>query len=138
MDHMAVKEAYRVWHGASHLDDALQAPVNHEHFDLYAQGPTTDSPYKPGEHIPGLNIGGWFDAGDFDIRTQSQYAVVQTLVQVWETFHLTRDETAIDAKNRITVLHSPDGKPDVLQQIEHGVLALLAQYKTVGHAIPGI
>jgi endoglucanase len=37
MDHMFVKEAYRVWHGASHLDDALQAPINHVHFDLYAQ-----------------------------------------------------------------------------------------------------
>lgn len=71
MDHMFVNEAYRVWHGASHLDDARQAPVSHEHFDLYAQGPTTDSPFKPGEHIPDLNIGGWFDAGDFDLRTQT-------------------------------------------------------------------
>lgn len=25
--------------------------------------------------------------------------------------------------------HRPDGKPDLLQQIEHGVLALLAQYR---------
>jgi len=53
MDHLLVNEAYRVWHGASHLDDALQAPVDHQHFDLYAQGPTTDSPFQPGEHIPG-------------------------------------------------------------------------------------
>src|SRR4029079_5860367 len=53
MDHMLVREAYRVWHGVCHLDDALQAPVSHEHFDLYAQGPTTDTPYQPGEHIPG-------------------------------------------------------------------------------------
>ena len=28
MDHMEVNEAYRVWHGAPFLDDALQAPVN--------------------------------------------------------------------------------------------------------------
>ena len=27
MDHVAVREAYRVWHGASHLDDARLAPV---------------------------------------------------------------------------------------------------------------
>jgi endoglucanase len=138
MDHMYVKEAYRVWHGAAHMDDALQAPVNHEHFDLYAQGSTTDSPFKPGEHIPGLNVGGWFDAGDFDIRTQTQYSVVQTLVQVWETFHPARDETSIDEKNRVTYLHTPDGKPDILQQIEHGTLALIAQFKSVGHALPGI
>jgi endoglucanase len=138
MDHVYVKEAYRVWHGASHLDDALQAPVNHEHFDLYAQGPTTDSPYKPGEHIPGLNIGGWFDAGDHDIRTETQYAVVISLVHAWEDFHLTRDETTVDENIRRVNIHVPDGKPDLLQQIEHGTLQLLAQQKSVGHAIPGI
>ncbi|RPI04673.1 MAG: glycoside hydrolase [Ignavibacteriae bacterium] len=138
MDHMFVKEAYRVWHGAAHLDDARQAPVSHEHFDLYAQGPTTDTPFKPGEHIPGLNVGGWFDAGDFDIRTQTQYSVVQTLVQIWESFHPMRDETSVDETRQITFLHTPDGKPDLLQQIEHGTLALLAQFKNVGHAIPGI
>jgi hypothetical protein len=35
-------------------------------------------------------------------------------------------------------IHVPDGKPDLLQQIEHGTLALLAQFKAVGHAINGI
>jgi len=138
MDHMRVTEAYRVWHGAAHLDDALQAPVNHEHFDLYAQGPTTDTRYKPGEHIPGLNVGGWFDAGDFDIRTQSQYATILSLVQTWESFHPDRDETGIDQRTRSVVLHSPDGKPDLLEQIEHGIMQLIAQHKAIGHAIPGI
>lgn len=138
MDHMLVNEAYRVWHGAGHLDDALQAPVNHEHFDLYAQGPTTDTPYKPGEHIPGLNIGGWFDAGDYDIRTQTHYGVVLNLVQVWERFKIDRDETSINYETGHVEMHSPDGKPDILQQIEHGMLALLAQHKSCGHAIPGI
>ncbi len=138
MDHMLVNEAYRVWHGAAHLDDALQAPINHKHFDLYAQGPTTDTPYKPGEHIPGLNIGGWFDAGDYDIRTQTHYSTVTNLVLIWENFHPTRDETTIDQKKRYVDIHHPDGIPDILQQIEHGTLALIAQYRAVGHAIPGI
>ncbi len=138
MDHMFVNEAYRVWHGAAHLDDALQAPVNHKHFDLYAQGPSTDSPYQPGEHIPGLNVGGWFDAGDFDIRTQTQYAVILGLVQTWETFSPKRDETTIDQQYRYVDIHHPDGVPDLLQQIEHGTLALIAQHRVIGHAIPGI
>jgi len=138
MDHMFVNEAYRVWHGASHFDDALQAPINHEHFDLYAQGPKTDTQYEPGEHIPGLNIGGWYDAGDFDIRTQTNYSVVLTLVQIWENFNLQRDETTINQTNRYVDIHHPDGKPDLLQQIEHGTLQLLAQHKAVGHAINGI
>lgn len=138
MDHVMVNEAYRVWHGASHLDDALQAPVNHVHFDLYAQGPTTDTPFLPGEHIPGLNIGGWYDAGDYDIRTQTQYAVVRNLVDTWENFRSDRDTTSVDYPRKYVDIHVPDGKPDLLQQIEHGTLALVAQFRAVGHAIPGI
>lgn len=138
MDHVLVNEAYRVWHGAAHLDDALQAPVDHEHFDLYAQGPTTDSRYKPGEHIPGLNIGGWFDAGDYDIRTQSQYSTVNNLVNVWESFALNRDTTTVDYDRKYVDLHVADGKPDLLQQIEHGALGLIAQHRAFGRAIPGI
>ncbi len=138
MDHMFVREAYRVWHGAAHLDDAQQAPVNYSHWDGWKQGATTDSKYKPGEHIPGLNIGGWFDAGDFDIQTPSQQEVVKSLVDVWDEFALNHDETTINQKTKYTEIHLPDGKPDVLQQVEHGALQLIAQVKAVGHAIPGI
>lgn len=138
MDHVLVREAYRVWHGVPHLDDARQCPVSHEHFDLYAQGPATDTPYQPGEHIPGLNVGGWFDAGDFDIRTQTQYAVVLDLARAWEAFRITRDETTVDQERRYVEIHAPDGIPDILQQIEHGTLALVAQHRAVGHAICGI
>lgn len=138
MDHVLVREQYRVWHAASHLDDARQAPPNHRHFDLYAQGPTTDSPYRAGEHIPGLDVGGWTDAGDFDIRTPSQYAVVETLAQAWEDFHVTWDETTVRERERYVAIRRPDGVPDVLQQVEHGVLQLLAQFQAFGHAIPGI
>ena len=138
MDHVVVNEAYRVWHGASHLDDALQAPVNHEHFDLYAQGPATDTKFEPGEHIPGLNVGGWFDAGDFDLRTQTHYSTVLSMVQAWERFRPERDETSINQQTRFVDLHHPDGKPDLLQQIEHGVVQLVAQHRAIGHAIPGI
>jgi hypothetical protein len=138
MDHMLVNEAYRVWHGDPHRDDALQAPVNHEHIDLYRQGPTTDTKFKPGEHIPGLAVGGWLDAGDFDQRTQTQYAVIRQLVTIWEQHAPKRDQSWIDQKLRRVEMHLPDGKPDVLQQIEHGVLQLLAQQDAVGFAIHGI
>ncbi|HUG46106.1 MAG TPA: glycoside hydrolase family 9 protein [Sphingomicrobium sp.] len=138
MDHMLVNEAYRVWHGDPHRDDARQAPVNHEHIDLYRQGPTTDTRFKPGEHIPGLAVGGWLDAGDFDQRTQTQYAVVRSLVDTWERHRPTRDTTLIDQSRRRVEMHLPDGHPDFLQQIEHGVLQLVAQFDAVGFAIHGI
>ena len=37
MDHVSVREAYRVWHGASHLDDGRMAPVVGEQFDNWNQ-----------------------------------------------------------------------------------------------------
>jgi endoglucanase len=138
MDHMLVNEAYRVWHGAAHLDDARQAPVDVQHFDGYRMGPSTETKYAPGERIPGLNIGGWFDAGDYDIRTGSHAAALMHLVEAWERFELTRDETLVDQAGRFVDIHHPDGKPDVLQQIEHGALALVAQHRAFGRAIPGI
>ena len=138
MDHIKVRESYRVWHGVSHMDDARQAPSDYTHFDGYSMLSHADSPFKTGEHIPGLNIGGWYDAGDYDIRTQSQARVITDLVLAREAFHLDWDETTIDEDTRLVQIRRPDGVPDVLQQIKHGVLALLAQYQAFGHAIPGI
>jgi endoglucanase len=138
MDHVAVREGYRVWHGPSHLDDARQAPADHVHFDGYAMGPNLDSPFPAGAHIPGLNVGGWFDAGDYDIRSQSQAQVIMALSQARETFGLDWDETTVDEAGRSVTIRKPDGIPDVLEQVKHGTLQLLAQYRIFGHAIPGI
>ena len=138
MDHVKVRENYRVWHGISHLDDARQAPQNYTHFDGYSMGATSDSPYAGGEHVPGLDRGGWYDAGDYDLRTQTQAAVITDLAIAREVFHVDTDETTIDEDARQVQIHRPDGVPDVLQQVRHGVLAVLAQYTAFGHAVPGI
>jgi endoglucanase len=138
MDHVAVRENYRVWHGVSHMDDARQAPVSYTHFDGYSMGATSDSPFAAGEHIPGLDRGGWYDAGDFDLRTQTHARVITDLALTWELFHPDWDQTTIDEEQRLVQIHRPDGIPDILQQLKHGVLALLAQYQAFGHAIPGI
>ncbi|MEG8946582.1 glycoside hydrolase family 9 protein [Rosettibacter firmus] len=138
MDHMFVNEAYRVWHGVPYKDDALQAPPNHIHFDGYKMESTTDTKYKPYERIPGLAVGGWFDAGDFDIQTGSHCDVILNFVDTWEQFKLNYDQTYIDQKQRYVDIHRPDGIPDIIQQIEHGTLQLVAQQKYIGHAVRGI
>ncbi|MFZ6012464.1 MAG: glycoside hydrolase family 9 protein, partial [Bacteroidota bacterium] len=133
MNHMFVNEAYRVWHGEPFKEGYRQAPPNTDHFDLHSQGSTTDTRYKAGELIPGLNVGGFFDAGDFDIETGSNISVVQNFVHTWEYFKPLRDRTFVSQQQRYVDLHRPDGTPDVLQFIEHGTLNLVVQAEVVGH-----
>ena len=132
MDHMYVTEGYRTWHGEPFKEGYLQAPES-DHFDLHSQGATTDTKYKPYELIPGLNVGGFFDAGDFDIETGSNISVVQNFIRAWELFKPMRDETFVSQKQRYVDLHRPDGTPDILQFIEHGTLNLVAQAEQIGH-----
>ena len=138
MDHMRVKEGYRIWHDLSNVDDALQAPVNFEMHDGYRSGPETFTDYEPWEHIPGLGVGAWYDAGDFDIQAGTVIGMTSQLSDLWEKFNPERDQTFIDQKTQFVDMHRPDGTPDVIQQVEHGVINLIAQVENIGFVAQGI
>lgn len=138
MCHMRIEDRYKVWHGLCHMDDALMAPTNYNHFDGYYQHETTLTKYKSGEHVPGLNIGGWHDAGDYDLRIESQAETVYKLALAYELFRNNHDQTSIDQENRLVIIHKPDGKPDILQQIEHGLLSIIGGYESMGRLYRGI
>lgn len=138
MDHMLVNEAYRVWHGRSHMDDAIQAPTNYQQHDGYRMGNTTNTRYKPYEHIPGLAVGAWYDAGDFDIQSGTVIGLTNQLADVWDLLRPERDETFIDQKTQFVDIHRPDGLPDIIQQVEHGALNLCAQIENIGFIAGGI
>jgi endoglucanase len=139
MCHMRINERYRVWHGACHLDDARMAPLNHNHFDGYLQGPSAlQTKFKTGEHVPGLNQGGWHDAGDFDLRIESQAETIHMLSLIYEMFNVEYDNTSIDQQNQIVEIQVPDGKNDFLQQIEHGTLPIVAGYNSLGRLYRGV
>ena len=138
MDHMMVNEAYRVWHGRSHMDDAIQAPTNYQQHDGYRMGNTTNTKYKPYEHIPGLAVGAWYDAGDFDIQSGTVIGLTNQLAEVWDILKPERDQTFIDQKTQFVDIHRPDGLPDVIQQVEHGALNLCAQIENLGFIAGGI
>ena len=138
MCHIRVNEKYRVWHDLCHNDDARMAPVNYNHIDGYVQGPSTLTKYNPGDVVPGLNIGGWHDAGDFDLRVESQAGEVYILAMAYEAFNVNYDVTAIDQHQRIAEIHQPDGKNDILQQIEHGALSVVGAYRALGRLYRGI
>lgn len=138
MCHMKVIDRYRIWHGRCHMDDARMAPTNHIHFDGYHQKESTLTSYESGQHVPGLNVGGWHDAGDYDLRIESQAGTVKMLSHTYELFNVEYDINTIDQTRQLVDMHIPDGIPDVLQQIEHGVLSMIAGYRNFGQFYRGI
>ena len=137
MCHMKVFEKYRVWHGRCHLDDALMAPENINHFDGYSHAKTAEG-FEEFEHVEGLDKGGWHDAGDYDFRVESQLGTVLKLALAYEEFDIDYDQTLIDQESQIVEIHRPDGKPDALQQIEHGLLTILGGYRQFDKLYRGI
>jgi hypothetical protein len=135
---MRVEEKYRVWHGLDHMDDGRMAPVDTNHFDGYLQGRSTLTRLKPGDRVPGMDVGGWHDAGDDDFRIESQADEVYVLASMHELFGLAHDNTLVDQRRRLVQIRQPDGRPDVLQQTEHGVLNILAGYRALGRLYRGV
>ena len=137
MCHVAVREGNRTWHGACHVDDALQAPEGRMHIDGYQQG-KHETAFADYEHIPGLNWGGWHDAGDHDLPAGSIAKTTLALALAQEEFHPGLDRTTFRRAEREVLLHVPDGEEDLLQQVEWGVEGLLASFRVAGHIFAGI
>lgn len=138
MCHMRVKEKYKLWHDTCHLDDALMAQTDINHFDGYVQDSSTRTDYEPMEHVPGLNKGGWHDAGDDDLRVESQSGEVFILSAAYDEFGVMQDNTLIDQDLSLVEIREPDGEPDILQQIEHGLHTVVGGYQNLGRLYRGI
>lgn len=137
MCHVSVRDRNRFWHGICHLDDALQAPANTRHIDGYQQG-ERETQFTDYEHIPGLNWGGWHDAGDHDLPAGSITSTVLALALAQEEFKPGVDMTTVRRQTREVLIHAPDGQDDLLQQVEYGVEGLLGSFRAAGHIFAGI
>jgi endoglucanase len=84
-----------------------------------------------------MNVGGWYDAGDFDLEEPAQLSVIQSLALAYREFNLKYDELTVDEAARTVEMHRPDGVPDTVQEVKHGALLILAQFHNIGHAIRG-
>jgi hypothetical protein len=138
MCHMEVRDRAAIWHGACHLDDALQAPLAIEHTDGYRQHENAETNYLPLTTVPYLNRGGWHDAGDDDLAAGSQASTTYYLALSNEIADVFPDQTSIDFENLKVRMRRPDGEPDMVQQIKHGAVNLLSGYRAAGHSFAGI
>lgn len=138
MCHILVKHDRIIWHGACHMDDALQAPLAIEHTDSYRQYAEAETNYTPLTTVPYLNQGGWHDAGDDDLAAGSQAATTHYLVFSHELCIEQFDQTSVNYEENVVEMHQPDGISDFLQQIKHGALNLLSGYRAAGHSFAGI
>ncbi len=133
MSHAAVDLGGGLSHGASTLDDAIAAPPNFTGPDGFvsyeADGATG--------YVP-LDVGGWFDAGDYDLNVYSQAFVVHQLALAWEEFAPSRDLHSLDVPNRRLQVNQPNGVPDLLEQIEWGTRWLLSMQAPDGRVFVGV
>jgi endoglucanase len=138
MCHVKVRDRSQIWHGACHLDDALQAPLDSVHIDGYRQYAAKETSYPVQTPVPYLNIGGWHDAGDDDLAAGSQASTTHYLVLAYELSKNQTDQTSVNFEERYVEMYKPDGIPDFQQQIKQGALNLLSGYRAAGHSFHGI
>ncbi len=138
MCHMRVNEKYRVWHDTCHMDDGVMAPTNLQNFDGYPQYGSTLCKHKPGDRVHGVNCGGWHDAGDFDLRIESQATDSYNLALAATEFGAYMDYNTVDQEKHVVEIHQPDGRNDILEQLEHGILAVVTPYRALGRLARGI
>jgi hypothetical protein len=138
MCHMEVNDRIRLWHKACHMDDAVRAPDGEKNWLNYYQDSLQDYSAKALEFIEGLNRGGWHDAGDFQLPSAANNTTIYNLCLAYEEFGISTDITSINFEENKVELHTPDGQPDVIQQIRHGLEFLLSSYRKDGYGYLGV
>jgi hypothetical protein len=120
MCHMKVMEKYRLWHGAcpSRLTRAWRRS-NPIHFDGYSQGPRR-SQLPACEPVPDSTAAAGTTPATGTCAWNRRPTPSTAWRWRWELFHSRLRQHHHRPEDLITEIHQPDGKPDVLQQLEHG------------------
>jgi len=133
MSHAAVDLGGGLSHAASTLDDAVAVPP----YTVGADGFISYEADGASGYVP-LGVGGWFDAGDYDLNVAAQAFVVHQLALAWEEFAPQRDLHGLDLANLRLNVRQPNGIPDLLEQIEWGTRWLLAMQAADGRVFVGV
>jgi len=124
-------------HRPCHMDDAIRVPANYPGTDGFVSYECEGTPYEAGDPVS-CPIGGWHDAGDCDLNIYAQGFAAYQLALAYEEFGLERDVATLDVSNQVFMAGTPDGVPDILQQIEWGAHWLLSMLQPDGRTYVGV
>jgi hypothetical protein len=122
---------------ACDMDDGQRVPANFPGIDGFRSYECNLTPYKEGDMIP-CGIGGWHDAGDYDLNVHAQAHSVWKLALTYEEFGINHDAMTLDLERQNVVVGKPDGIPDILQQVQWGARWLLCMQQKDGLVYPGV
>jgi endoglucanase len=114
-----------------HIGPGVQGPDNFESFKQMEP----DS--KPGTHMF-LNVGGWHDAGDYDINVANNSFAVLMLSWSYERFGDKRDVYGIRWQSRQLNTKKGNKIPDVVEQIAWGAEWLLSMQAENGRVYDAV
>ncbi len=123
-------------HAACHLDDGIQAKPAATGPDGFISYESDAGP-GPGEPLSAAT-GGWHDAGDNDLNVSAQAFVTHLLALGWEQFAPAGDNNSLDVIARRMQIGSPDGRSDLLEQVEWGARWLLSMQQDDGRVYVGV
>lgn len=124
-------------HPKCHRDDGARVAARHKGPDGFVAQDAEGTPYAAGQHIE-CAVGGWHDAGDYDLNVPAQSYVTWMLALAYEEFGLERDVATLDVAGKTFVQGTPDGVADVVQQVEWGIAWLLTMQQEDGRVYNGI
>ncbi|MCK7532420.1 MAG: hypothetical protein MZV63_16005 [Marinilabiliales bacterium] len=110
-----------------------------QHFDGYRMGPTTETPLRSRASASpaSTSAAGSTPATSTSARSPRPRRCMQPGRHLGaRSGRRARRDARRPGRRGYVDLHRPDGKPDLLQQIEHGALRLVAQHRAFGRGDP--
>ncbi|KPK66070.1 MAG: hypothetical protein AMK73_01085 [Planctomycetes bacterium SM23_32] len=124
-------------HPPCHMDDAARVAAHFRGPDGFVSYEAEGTPYEAGEQVA-CALGGWHDAGDYDVNVHANAFTTWTLALAYEEFGIERDVATLDVAAATFAAGRPDGVPDILQQVEWGALWLLSMQQEDGRVYNGV
>ncbi len=136
MSHISVSVG-SLGHGKCFMDDGIHIGPNYQGPDFYQSLGTMEPDSEPGKHL-GLNLGGWHDAGDYDINVANNSYMVLLLSWSFERYGDTRDNYGIKWNRQELSTSKGNNVPDMVEQIAWGAEWLLSMQQENGRVYDAV